>query len=447
MICIVDDERSIRITVADELRERGYEVREFAEPAAALSMIREMAFSVVITDIRMPGMDGLEFIKRAKAIRPNLDFLVMTAYGSIQNVVEAMRLGAYNYLTKPFEMEELFLSLERIVERTELKKDIEVLTQQASEKYDFSALIGESPQISKMLELVKLIVDNNTSILIQGETGTGKELLTNIIHYNSSRKSKPLVKVSCALLSRDVFESELFGHEKGSFTGAEETRIGRFESAKGGTILLDDIDDMPLVLQVKILRVLEESELERVGGNETIKVDVRIITTTKFDLKKLVDAGKFRKDLYYRLNVFPIGIPPLRSRDGDVILLAKHFVNKYASGNLLRIEDCVLSHLVKYNFPGNVRELKNAMERAVLLAGKSGVIKMEHLPIEIRFKSAITVCTPLGEKSLPEILAEHEISAIKLALDKSGHNQSKAAQLLGIPLSTLRTKMEKFLIR
>ncbi len=442
-VALVDDERIVRMTVADELRDKGYKVQEFAEPTAALAMLREVPFDVVITDMRMPGMDGLEFIRKAKTIRPGLDFVVMTGYGSVQNVIEAMRLGAFNYLTKPFEMDELLLSLEKIAETGELRKDVINLTRQASQHYDFSAFIGESPEVKTMFELVKLVVQNGTSLLISGETGTGKELLTNIIHFNSNRKGKPLVKVSCALLSKDVFESELFGHEKGAFTGAEKMRIGRFEAANGGTLYLDDIDDMPLPLQVKLLRVLEENELERVGSNETIEVDVRLIASTKANLKQMVDEGKFRSDLYYRLNVFPIEIPSLRSRMSDLEVLVRHFAEKFSKSKPLQVDAEVISCLKKYPFPGNVRELKNIMERMALLASDGGIIQLRHLPSEILRPNDTTICNELGEKSLPEILSDFEVSAIRLALEKSAQNQSRAAQLLGIPLSTLRTKMEK----
>ena len=443
-ICLVDDERIIRMTVADELRDQGYKVHEFSEPAAALSMLREIAFDVVITDMQMPGMDGLEFIKKAKTMRPGLDFIVMTGYGSIQNVVEAMRLGVFNYLTKPFEMDELFLSLEKIAETGQLKKDVQNLTRQISAQYDFSAFVGESPEVKQMFELVKLVVQNGPGVLVSGETGTGKELLTNIIHFNSNRKGKPLIKVSCALLSKDVFESELFGHEKGAFTGAEKMRIGRFEAANGGTLYLDDIDDMPLPLQVKLLRVLEENELERVGSNETIEVDVRVIASTKVNLRKLVDEGKFRSDLYYRLNVFPIEIPPLRNRTGDIRVLVKHFTEKFANGTSLKVDAEVLKNFDKYHFPGNVRELKNIMERTALMAQQSGVVELKHLPLEIRYPTGAAICTPVGEKPLPEMLSDFEANAIKTALEKCAENQSKAARLLGIPISTLRTKMEKY---
>jgi DNA-binding NtrC family response regulator len=445
-ICLVDDERIIRLTIADELRDYGYKVHEFAEGTAALSMMREVAFDVVITDIQMPVMDGLELIRRAKSINPTLDFVVMTAYGSIKNAVEAMKLGAYNYLTKPFEIEELLLSLHRITERSELRNDLEILKKQVYENYDFSAFVGESPQVMEIFELVKLISQNDTCVLVSGETGTGKELLTNIIHFNSLRKGKPLVKVGCALLSKEIFESELFGHEKGAFTGAEKMRTGRFEAANGGTIYLDDIDDMPLDLQVKLLRVLEEGEIERVGSNDTIKVDVRVIASTKENLKKLVDEGRFRSDLYYRLNVFPINIPSLRHRTKDVYVLVKHFAHKFSNGRRLEVEQGVFTLLSSYSFPGNTRELKNIVERMVLLAQHESTLRVAHLPLEVRHPSYKLASDKFDGKALPEILSEVEFSAIVQALELCNQNQSRAAQRLGIPLSTLRTKMEKYTI-
>lgn len=441
-IALVDDENIHRITLADELKDAGYTVYEFSLASAVLLKIEEIQPDVVITDLKMPEMDGIELLTRVKQFNQDIPVILMTAYASLQTALEAMKKGAYDYLSKPFEADELILMLERLKEIGEIKSDNKRLRKQLHAKYDFSSFIGSSEAIRRVFELVKIVSNTDTTVSISGETGTGKELLANIIHYNSSRQNKPHIKVSCAILSKDIFESELFGHEKGAFTGAENQKIGRFELANEGTIYLDDIDDMPLDLQVKILRVLEESEIERVGGSKTIKIDVRVIVSTKVDLKKLVDEGKFREDLYYRLNVFPITIPPLRQRKEDVIDLIIHFKNVFSNGNSIKIDDEVFEIFNNYNFPGNTRELKNLCERMILLA-KGEDLSKKVIPLEIKNPSHLRICNSIGEKPLPEMLSEFEISAIKLALNETNFNLTKAAELLGIPFSTLRSKIGK----
>ena len=330
----------------------------------------------------------------------------------------------------------------RIKELKKFKDENKQLRSQVQEKFDTSTFIGQSSVTKKVFELVELIANKSTTVLITGETGTGKELLTNIIHFNSNRKSNPLIKVSCAILSREIFESELFGHEKGAFTGAEKQKIGRFELANTGTLYLDDIDDMPFDLQVKLLRALEESEIERVGGSETIKIDVRVIASTKKDLKQMVAEGTFREDLFYRLNVFPINLPPLRERPEDIVLLAKFFVNQFSPINRIEIHPEVIELLKQYPFAGNVRELKNLMERLVLLS-KDNIIDKNVLPIEVRFPGKPHTCFYFENKSLDEIVKEVETNAIRDALLRSGGNKAKAAQILQVPASTLKSRIEK----
>ncbi len=443
-IFVVDDERIVRVTIADDLKDAGYQVREFSSANSALQHLRETDSNVdiIITDLKMPGMDGLEFLAKIKQINPDIFVLLMTAHGSIQTAVDAMKLGAYDYLTKPFNVDELLLVIKRIQEFKEIKAENKQLRVQVNKKYDLSSFVGANSAISQVFDLVKIITEKNTTVLIVGETGTGKELLTNIIHFNSNRKRGPFIKVSCAILSREIFESELFGHEKGAFTGAEKQKAGRFEVANNGTLYLDDIDDIPYDLQVKLLRVLEEGEIERVGGNETVKVDVRVIASTKKSLKEMVTAGKFREDLYYRLNVFPINLPPLRERPGDIELLARHFVNVFSDGAKISIDDDVIELLKRYPFHGNVREIKNLMERLVLLA-QDGVINKQILPIEVRFPGKPHNCFYFGNKALDEIIREVETNAIRDALLRSGGNKAKAATILQVPASTLKSRIEK----
>jgi DNA-binding NtrC family response regulator len=326
-VYVVDDERIIRVTLADELREAGYTVKEFAEPRAALSLLSDEPADFIISDLKMPGMDGVAFLQEVKTRYPSITVVMMTAYATVGSAVEAMKLGAADYLIKPFQPSEMLLVLERLLEIREIREENRMLKRRLNLQYDFSSFIGSEKFTSSLASEITLLLENKTTVLISGETGTGKELLTNIIHHNSNRKSGPLVKVSCAILSKEIFESELFGHVKGAFTGAEKEKTGRFELADGGTLYLDDIDDMPLDLQVKLLRVLEEGEIELVGSSVPKKVDVRIIASTKANLLSKVQEGTFREDLYYRLNVFPVLIPPLRERSDDIEVLCQHFTD------------------------------------------------------------------------------------------------------------------------
>lgn len=443
-IFVVDDERIVRVTIADDLRDAGYQVREFSSAHAALQYLNESDehIDIILTDLNMPGMNGLEFLSKIRESKPETFVLLMTAFATVNTAVEAMKLGAYDYISKPFNIDELMLTIERIKEVKQVKDENKQLRIQVQRKFDTSTFIGQGKATKHVFELVEIIANKTTTVLITGETGTGKELLTNIIHYNSARNRGPLVKVSCAILSREIFESELFGHEKGAFTGADRVKIGRFELANNGTLYLDDIDDIPYDLQVKLLRALEESEIERVGGTETIKIDVRVIASTKKDLKEMVSEGKFREDLYYRLNVFPINLPPLRERPEDVEILAKHFAREFSQGVYIDIDEDVIELLKHYPFAGNVRELKNLMERLVLLA-KDGRINKNILPIDVRFPGKPHTCFYFENKPLDEILKEVETNAIKDALLRSGGNKAKAAQILQVPASTLKSRIEK----
>jgi len=441
-IFIVDDERIIRVTLADELRDASHQVWEFANATAAMAQIREMEPELIITDLSMPGMDGIAFLEKIKAFNPDIQVIMMTAFSTVDNAVKAMKIGAYDYFTKPFESDELLLAVNRVEELISIKNENKFLRKQIIPKYNFESFVGDSQAVQEVFDLIKVVANTSSTVLITGETGTGKELLTNIIHFNSERKSKAFIKVSCAILNKEIFESELFGHEKGAYTGADSSQKGRFELADNGTLYLDDIDDMPLNLQVKLLRALEEREIERVGGTAPIKVDIRVIASTKVDLKELVAQGKFREDLYYRLSVFPIHIPPLRERREDLKGLILHFVDHFSGKEKVNIDPKALDYLCNYHFPGNTREVKNLLERLVLLAG-GGIITPEIIPADIKFGKVNMLCTSMENRNLNEILKEVEQNAIQKALDKTSGNKSKAAALLGIPPSTLKSKIPK----
>ena len=442
-IWVVDDERIVRVTLADDLRDAGFVVMEFANANSALLELNDSIPDIIITDLKMPGLTGLELLNQVKSRYPQIFIIVMTAYGTVENAVEAMKMGAYDYLTKPFNNDEVLITINKIIELCEIRKENRVLRKQINENYDFSRYIGNLESNKNLFDQIKLIARKDSTILVTGETGTGKELITNIIHYNSTRKHKPIIKVSCAILSREIFESELFGHVKGAFTGADSEKIGRFEAADKGTLYLDDIDDIPFDLQVKLLRVIEQREVEKVGSSSSIPVDVRIIASTKKDLKELVQEGKFREDLFYRLNVFPINLAPLRDRKKDIEEIFSYYFEKYSGHSKIELDDEIISLLEDYNWHGNVRELKNIAERLAIVVN-DGKLRLEDMPIEIQNHQELNICSKIGNKPLDKILADIEVDSIMCALKRSKYNKKKAAEILGIPPSTLRTKMNKY---
>lgn len=441
-IIIIEDEEILRETLRDDLVDAGYSVNVFEEPVSALDYLNKSNCDLIISDIRMPYMNGLEFLSKIKILKPEIYVIMVTAFGSIETAVEAMKRGAYDYVTKPFDKDELLLKLKNVSELLNLKKKNRDYQLRLSTGYSADNLLGESDFIKQLRKTILAVASSNSTILITGETGTGKELVANLIHYNSRRKNEPLIKVSCAVLSKEVIESELFGHEKGAYTGAEKQRIGRFESADGGTIYLDDIDDVPLDVQVKLLRVLQEKEIERVGSSKSIKIDVRVIASTKKNLLELAKQGRFREDLYYRLNVVPLYIKPLRERKDDILPLFNFFVNQFAENKKIAIEKDVEEALIRYNWKGNVRELKNIAERLVLMSNDR--ITIDKLPPEF-FEVESFDLTQLqkSNKSFNEIMDEVETQLIKNALLRTRGNKSKAAELLGLPPSTLKNKIEK----
>lgn len=444
-IWVVDDERIVRVTLADDLRDAGFVVREFANASSALVELNHSTPDIIITDLKMPGLSGLEFLTQVKAINSDLFVIVMTAYGTVENAVEAMKIGAYDYLTKPFNNDEVLITINKIIELCEIRNENKILRKQINEKYDFSKYIGNSKSNHTLFEQISLVAKKDSTILLTGETGTGKELVTNIIHHNSNRKRKPFVKVSCAILSREIFESELFGHVKGAFTGADTEKIGRFEAADKGTLYLDDIDDIPLDLQVKLLRAIEQRVIEKVGSSEQVPIDVRIIASTKKDLKELVREGKFREDLFYRLNVFPINLLPLRDRKDDIVDIFSYYFKQFSEHAQIEFSKDVISVLEEYSWSGNVRELKNIAERLAIVV-HDGSLRMEDLPLEIQNHKELNICSKIGNKPLDVVLSEIEVDSIICALKRCKYNKKKTAELLGIPPSTLRTKMNKYQI-
>src|SRR6187455_2092912 len=370
-ILIADDHDSLRRGLAQAVAEAGHDVEEAPNGNAAIEKLHEGFFDVVVSDLKMGGSTGLEVLKTAKTLHPSSAIILMTAFGSVSNAVEAMKAGAFDFVQKPFEIEEMEVKIEKAIEMRRMQNQIDYLRHAAGDIYDFDRIIGSSGALEKVLAVVRKVAKSNTTVLVRGETGTGKELIAGAVHHNSLRAARNFVKVNCAALQENLLESELFGHEKGAFTGADKQRIGRFEQADGGTLFLDEIGDMSPNTQAKILRVLQEHEFERLGGTRTIKVDVRLIAATNRDLSAMVAAGQFREDLYYRLNVVTIEMPPLRERKEDIVPLGHAFIKRFA-GELKKkidgIEPDAQKLLMRYNWPGNIRELENTIERAILLA-------------------------------------------------------------------------------
>jgi two-component system NtrC family response regulator len=443
-IVVVDDEPTQRELIGGFLRKQGHEVFLAGNGLDALALIRERQVDLVLSDCRMPGMSGPELVLAIKAVNPEIPLILMTAYGTVETAVQAMKDGAADYLAKPLDLEELLVRLARVVERTRLKSEVRELQWRLVERHRLEGIIGESGRMQEVLALVTRIAPSDATVLVRGESGTGKELVARAIHFNSLRANGPLVTLNCAALPEQLLESELFGHEKGAFTGAVAQRKGRFETADGGSIFLDEIGDLSAALQVKLLRVLQERQFERLGSNRTLIVDVRVIAATNKDLESAMRAGTFREDLYYRLNVVTIQIPPLRDRREDIPLLLDHFLRKFAEKNRRNVTGLTVAArdaLLKYDYPGNVRELENIVERSVLLC-RGQVIDMTDLPATVR-PGQRSAADPLP-KDLPGVLAEIERQAIQSALDRSGGVQTQAANELGISERVLRYKMKKY---
>jgi len=445
-ILLVDDEEGMRRLLSRILSREGYEPTTAASGEEALRLVGSEQFDLVITDIKMAGMSGLDLLHELKAFDPALPIIVITAYGTVESAVQALRAGAYDYITKPFENDEIKLTVAKAFERERLLAENRYLHQELEGRYAFSGIVGKSLAMQEVFEISSSVAQSNANVLITGESGTGKELIARSIHFSSPRKEKPFIVLNCAALSEGVLESELFGHERGAFTGATATKKGRFELAHEGTLFIDEVGEMSLTAQVKLLRVLQEHEFERVGGTRTIRSDVRLVAATNKNLEAEVKKGNFREDLFYRLNVVNIELPPLRERREDIEGLARHFLAKYVQETGKKIQDLAprtLSCLLAYEWPGNVRELQNAIERAVVLA-RGEVITPRDLPQGLQGDAQICLELPERGGSLPEILEDLERQLIMQTLKREGGSQTRAADALGIKRTTLRYKLEKY---
>jgi DNA-binding NtrC family response regulator len=449
-ILIMDDEPRERGKIEAFLRRKGYEVTALATANEAIDALRRDRYDVLLTDCTIPGVDALQTSMEARKVNPDLAVIITTAFGTIETAVKAIKAGAYDYLAKPVDLDQLVVLIERVSERRNLIRENNELREQLRERYRFDEIAGTSHAMEEVLNLAGRVAGSNATVLLRGESGTGKELIARAIHYQSPRAERPLIKVNCAALPETLLESELFGHEKGAFTGAQTKRVGRFELADKGTLFLDEIGDMPAAVQVKLLRVLQERAFERLGGNETISVDVRLIAATNRDLEKAMAEGNFREDLFYRLNVVSILIPPLRERKEDIPALLDHFLAKYGAENRKKISGVTAEArdlLMRYSYPGNVRELENIVERAVVLA-KGGNISTADLPLHLRTtENDEKLCVKKKGSSLTETLDTVERGLILDALKEAGGVQTRAAGRLGISERVLRYKLAKHRIR
>lgn len=443
-ILIVDDEKLKRVTLHDALKRAGYQVHSVADGLDALQMVKNEEWDVAVLDLKLPGMDGFSLLKQIRKIRPNASIIMMTAYGTIHNAVEAMKYGAYDYLSKPFTSDELLIKLKRLFKyRDKLAENIE-LKKALVKTYRFDNIIGKSKAMEEMYEKIKVIAASDVSVLLEGETGTGKELVAETIHYNSPRREKPFIKLSCVTLTETIIESELFGHEKGAFSGATRTRPGRFELAHKGTLFLDDIDDIPLSIQPKLLRVLQNKEFERVGGEKVMKVDVRVIAASKKELSHLMRQDKFRTDLFYRLNTISLRLPALREKREDIPCLVKHFVDKYTKDRKRHFSPEAVNLLAKYDWPGNIRELEHFVEGLLVMTNE---MEISLLQFPKDFLKKVTKQTRFSMKTIRKEILEIEKETIIKALMKYNWMVSKAAKYLNIPRSTLRDRIKKLDIK
>ena len=433
-ILIVDDETKLGLLLSSALKKAGYEADFVDTAGAALNKIAA-GYDVVITDIRMPGMDGMELLRRIKSEHPEVVVVMMTAHGTVKSAVEAMKAGAYDYLLKPFSTDELLMLVRRIEGELQLAREVEY--HRREERKRFGELVGQSAAMRRVFDLISRVAPSDATVLILGETGTGKELVARAIHQRSPRAKKPFVAINCAAITETLLESELFGYERGAFTGADRRKPGMFELASGGTLFLDEIAEMPPTLQAKLLRVLQEKVVYHLGGTTPIPVDVRIIAATNKDLKQLVRERKFREDLYFRLAVFPIELPPLRERREDIPLLVENYLAR--RGASAKVSPEAMELLMGYDYPGNVRELENILERALILSGGKDILP-EHLP-ELEEIPLVENISPVpGETTLAEL----EKKMLLAALEKAGGNKSKAARLLGITRRMLYTRLKKY---
>jgi two-component system response regulator PilR (NtrC family) len=450
-VLIVDDEKSMREFLSIVLNKEGYTVTVASHGPEALSLIDKEIYDLVISDIKMPGLSGLDLLKAVKAVSPSTVVLMMTAFASTETAVEAMREGAYDYLTKPFKIDEVKLLVKNALERKQLQDENTRLKQVVHDRASFEQIVGCSEKLSKVLDLVRKVADANSNVLISGESGTGKELVARAIHYNSRRRERPFVTVNCSALPEPLLESELFGHMKGAFTGAISNKEGLFEVANDGTIFLDEIGETPLGIQVKLLRVLQEKEFRRVGGTRDIKIDVRIVAATNRDLEKSIAEGRFREDLFYRLDVIPIHLPPLRERPEDIPLLVESFLQKFTQEmgkTIARLESEAVDLLCKQEWRGNVRELENVMERLVALAG-TGTIGPEQVRecLPRSGDDPVSMALPPDGVDLEGMIASIERDFLLKALQRTHGVKKEAANLLGLDFRSFRYRLSKYGIK
>jgi two-component system response regulator HydG len=449
-ILVVDDDHAHRTMLNTLISGWGYAVSEADDGFTAIEEVKESSFDLVLMDVRMVRVSGLEALEAIKAHNPAIPVIIMTAYSSVDTAVKALKQGAHDYLTKPLDFDKLRLTIDRAMEHTRLEEENRLLRETLGQQFDSQNIIGKSPAMIKLLETVSQVAPSEATVLISGESGTGKELIAGAIHFNSRRKNGPFVKINCAAITETLLESELFGHEKGAFTGADRRKEGRFSQAHGGTLLLDEVSEMSLMMQVKLLRALQEREFNRVGGESTIQVDVRVIAATNKNLKDQINEGAFREDLYYRLNVVELEVPPLSDRKEDIPLLTKHFLEMFAAKNRKEIKGFTpkaMDNLIRYNWPGNVRELMNAVERAVVLTRSSYLDEadfpfMTDFLIENRQEDSIRSDARILQGEAP--LEEIEKKAILNTLQAANGNKSEAARRLGITRKTLHKKLKAY---
>ena len=445
-ILVVDDDPAHRIMLHSLLKGWGYEISEAKDGSEAIALIHEQPFDLILMDIRMIKVSGLQALIEIKSFNPSIPVIMMTAYSSVETAVEALKNGAYDYLIKPLDFNELRLSIDRAMDHKKLRDENTLLKQSLGDRFDRRNIIGRSPVMIKLMETVAQVAPSEANILITGESGTGKEMIAGAIHYNSTKKEGPFIKVNCAAITETLLESELFGHEKGAFTGAYKRKEGLFQQAHRGSIFLDEINEMSLSMQVKLLRVLQEREITRVGGEEVIAIDVRVIAATNKELLKEISSGRFRKDLYYRLNVVTLNTPPLTDRKEDIPLLAQHFLKKFSRANHKKIKGFTpqaMDRLIKYDWPGNVRELMNAVERGVVLS-TADYINLDALPIIFDGTPADSNLFYTVDIHSNTSLDEVERKTILKTLDLTKGNKSKAARLLGITRRTLHKKLKAY---
>lgn len=445
-ILIIDDNESLRYTLENVLDEAGFRTKSMEDGVAAINEFRTENYDVVICDMKLPKMNGMEIMNEIKKIKPNVPFIFLTAFGDIKNAVEAMKKGAFDYVTKPFDNEEMILNIRKALEVKYLNQELEILRKKADDSYKGQGVIGTSPQMKEVFDQVKIVAPTNLTVLIQGESGTGKEVIANMIHRESERAPKPFIAVDCGAIPDSLIESELFGHEKGAFTDAKTQREGKFEQANGGTIFLDEITNLSEANQIKLLRAIQERKINRIGGKKAINLDVRILTATNVKLADAVNVGKFRADLYYRLNEFMIDLPPLRDRTNDIRPLVEHFIeeaNYELNKSVESVSEEVMNKILEHRWPGNVRELKNSIRRAVLLTS-GNIMERINITDEISYSRTEMKPTFADEEStsLEDVTKKAEKDAILKAIDEAGGNKSKAAKMLNMNERTFYRKLK-----